>query len=165
MKLSTFVVIYISRLFHKENILNISGRAFTCLLRDCATNVWIDRSRYGLCLKMSKDFLKYLLKQISTIGKYQQRGSVCASYPAVMGSNLLIIGKFWNPKMNLLQCNVVHKKYPLDHFKKSTKPAGHGEMDNAVTSYAGDPVLIPATSKMFFSLGHKVVGKNWSQSW
>ena len=126
MKLSTFVVIYISRLFHKENISNISGRALTCLLRDCATNVWIDRSRNGLCLKMSKNFLKYLLKQIR---KYQQRGSLRASFPDVMGSNLLIIGKFWNPKINVLQCNVVHKKYPLDHFKKSTKPAGHGEMD------------------------------------
>ena len=67
---------------------------------------------------MSENFLKYLLKQISTMGKYLQRGSVCASYPAVMGSNFLITGKFSNPIMNLL------KKYLLDNFKKSTKPGG-----------------------------------------
>ena len=39
-------------------------------------------------------------------------------------------------------------------------PERHGVMDNAVACHAGGPGLIPAMSKWFFPLGHKVVGKN-----
>ena len=38
-------------------------------------------------------------------------------------------------------------------------PESHGEMDNAVACHAGGPGSIPAMSKWFFSLGHKVLGK------
>ena len=53
----------------------------------------------------------------------------------------------------------VRKLHEMKLAYRPTRPRLDGVMDSVLACGAGEPGLIPAMSKWFFSLGYKVVGK------